>query len=76
MSFVLYDWRHTFATRLGESGVDLATIAAILGHNSLRVVQKYLHPTATHKKAAMERYEVVLADVEKQHSTCKAERPN
>lgn len=56
--------------------MDLATIAAILGHNSLRVVQKYLHPTATHKKAAMERYEVVLADVEKQHSTCKAERPN
>lgn len=76
LSFVLYDWRHSFSTRLAESGVDLATIAAILGHNSLRVVQKYLHPTATHKKAAMKRYEVVLAEVEKQQSTSKEERPN
>lgn len=66
LSFVLYDWRHTFATRLAQSGVDLATVAAILGHNSLRIVQRYLHPTAEHKKSAMQRYEFVLADVEKQ----------
>jgi site-specific recombinase XerD len=54
---VLYDFRHTFATRAAQSGVDLATLASILGHNSLRVVQKYVHPTEEHKKAAMVRFE-------------------
>lgn len=34
--FVLYGFRHTFATRAAQSGIDLATLAAILGHNSLR----------------------------------------
>jgi integrase len=56
VAFVLYDLRHTFATRMAEAGVDLATLAAILGHNGLRVVQRYVHPTAGHKKAAMATY--------------------
>ena len=60
LSFVLYDFRHTFATRLAQAGVDLATLAAILGHNSIRIVQKYVHPTAEHKKAAMARYDETL----------------
>ena len=60
---------------MAQNGVDLGTLAAILGHNSLRVVQKYIHPGAAHKKAAMERYEGVLADVEKQQSANDG-RPN
>jgi integrase len=56
LSFVLYDLRHTFATRVAEAGVDLATIAAILGHNSIRIVERYVHPTAEHKRAAMVKY--------------------
>jgi len=35
VSFVPYDLRHTFATRLAESGCDLASLAAILGHSGL-----------------------------------------
>jgi site-specific recombinase XerD len=58
--FVLYDFRHTFATRMAQAGIDLATLAAILGHNSLRIVQKYIHPTAEHKREAMARYEETL----------------
>lgn len=60
VSFVMYDLRHTFATRLAESGCDLPTLAAILGHSSLRMVMRYVHPTAQHRKAAMERYEASL----------------
>ncbi len=55
-SFVLYDLRHTFATRMAEAGVDLATIAAILGHNSIRIVERYVRPTAEDKRAAMVKY--------------------
>ncbi len=58
--FVLYDFRHTFATRMAQAGVDLATIAAILGHSSIRIVQKYVHPTAEHKKAAMLKYDAIV----------------
>src|SRR5208282_1124987 len=61
--FVIYDLRHTFATRMAQAGVDLATLAAILGHNSLRIVQKYVHPTAEHKRRAMQTYERSLAEI-------------
>jgi len=40
--------------------VDLATLAAILGHNSIRVVQKYVHPQQEHKRDAMLRYEAAM----------------
>lgn len=60
VAFVLYDFRHTFATRMVEAGCDLPTLAAILGHASLRMVMKYVHPTAQHRKAAMDRYEKLL----------------
>ncbi len=32
--FVLYSLRHTFLTRLGESGCDVWTLARIAGHSS------------------------------------------
>jgi integrase len=59
-NFVIYDSRHTFATRMAQSGIDLATLAAILGHNSLPIVQKYVHPTAEHKREAMAGHEESL----------------
>jgi integrase len=60
IQFVLYDLRHTFATRMAQEGVDLATLAATLGHNGLRAVIKYVHPTAEHQEAAMLRYDEKL----------------
>ena len=61
IQFVLYDLRHSFATHLAEAGVDLATLAAILGHSSLRVVQRYVHVTQEHQRAEMLRYDAILA---------------
>ena len=41
--FVLYDLRHTFLTRLGESACDAWTLARIAGHSSVAVSQHYVH---------------------------------
>ncbi len=58
VSFVIYDFRHTFATRMvQEAKVDIPTLAAILGHSSLRTISRYVHPTQEHQAKAMERYE-------------------
>lgn len=72
VNWVLYDMRHSFATAAAQGGVDLATLAALLGHGSLRTVQKYVHPTAEHKKAAMTLYEEIQRKtVEKAESELK-----
>jgi integrase len=57
LGLVLYDLRHTFATRSAPEEIDLATLAKILGHNSIRIVERYLHPTDEHRKSAMLRYQ-------------------
>jgi hypothetical protein len=46
----LYDFRHTFATRAGESGTDIKTLADIMGHANLRTVARNIHPGAEHKR--------------------------
>lgn len=55
--FRLYDLRHTFATHLTQSGVDLMTVKAILGHSRLEMVQRYSHPTEQHQADAIVRLE-------------------
>ncbi len=62
MSFTLYDLRHTFATRMVESGVELPTLASILGHSGLTMVMRYVHPTAASQAAAMARFQTWRAD--------------
>jgi len=55
--FVLYDLRHTFATRIAAAGVDAFALAAILGHGSTRILTRYVHPTQAHQDAAMALYD-------------------
>jgi integrase len=43
--FVLHSLRHTFGTRLGEAGADAFTIMRIMGHSTITVSQRYVHPT-------------------------------
>ncbi len=38
-----HDLRHTFATRLAQGGVDLYKIAKLLGHEDIRMTQRYAH---------------------------------
>jgi integrase len=57
LAFVMYDFRHTFATRAAESGMPIATLAAILGHCDLRSVMKYVHVRQEALDRAMEQFE-------------------
>jgi integrase len=43
--FVLHSLRHTFGTRLGESGADAFTIMRLMGHSTVTVSQRYVHPS-------------------------------
>ena len=54
-SFVLYSLRHTFLTRLGESGCDAWTLAKIAGHSNIAMSQRYVHPSQEAVARAMTR---------------------
>lgn len=54
LKFRLYDCRHTFATRAVESGIDLLTLAHLLGHSSLNEVMRYAHVNETRKNEAIQ----------------------
>ncbi len=60
-AFRLYDLRHTFATRAAEAGVDLVTLAAMLGHSRIQMVLRYAHPTEEHQFNAMKKIEAYRA---------------
>jgi integrase len=53
--FVLYSLRHTFLTRLGESGCDAWTLARIAGHSDIRISARYVHPSEDAVLTAMAR---------------------
>lgn len=59
----LYSNRHAFATGAILNGVDIATLAELLGHNSTRTTEIYLHLSgkADHLNAAVERAVAKLA---------------
>lgn len=53
--FVLYSLRHTFLTRLGQSGCDVWTLARIAGHGSIAISARYVHPSEDAVLEAMAR---------------------
>jgi integrase len=53
--FVVYSFRHTFLTRLGESGCDPWTLARIAGHSSIKMSERYVHPSNAAVLSAMAR---------------------
>jgi integrase len=56
--FRFHDLRHTCASYLRMQGVDLLTIAEILGHKDLKMTRRYAHVAPTHRLAAIEKLEL------------------
>jgi integrase len=65
-----YSWhcnRHTFASRLIMAGVDLRTVAELMGHSSIQMTMRYAHLAPQHSRAAVDR----LVPVAKPHRVSK-----
>ncbi|MDO8948251.1 MAG: site-specific integrase, partial [Desulfocapsaceae bacterium] len=50
----LHDLRHTAASHLLMAGVDIRTLAEILGHKTLQMVHRYTHLLNDHKLKAVD----------------------
>ncbi len=46
--------RHTYGSWLAMGGVDISTIAELMGHESIETTQRYIHIASEHKKAAVQ----------------------
>jgi site-specific recombinase XerD len=48
----LHKFRHTYATRLLESGCDIVTVQKLMGHSDLDTTRQYLDPDEKLKRSA------------------------
>lgn len=74
--FRLYDLRHTFATRAVMAGVDLPTLAALLGHTSIQMTMRYVHPAEAHKREAICKLDVYKLETIRRAAATYSEATN
>ena len=55
--FRLYDLRHTYGTRAIEAGIDVFSVAKLMGHADLDTTQRYVHLSKAHLEDAQRRIE-------------------
>ena len=53
--------RHTYATRLLSQGVDVRTVAALIGDSTQTVIRTYIHYTDDMRMAAAKDIEKIFA---------------
>jgi integrase len=61
-NFSWYCLRHTFASRLVMAGVDIRTVADLMGHQTIQMTMRYAHLAPAHRLAAVERLVEVSTD--------------
>ena len=66
--FTWYCLRHSFASRLVMAGVDIRTVADLMGHKTIQMTMRYAHLAQQHKLDAVERL-VKSGTVERSHSS-------
>jgi len=57
----LHDLRHTFATRLIQSGVDVFTVQKLLGHSTITMTMRYVHSFEPEMRNAVARLDEKFA---------------
>ena len=51
----LHKFRHTYATRLLESGCDIVTVQKLMGHSDIDTTRQYLNPDEALMRQAVNR---------------------
>lgn len=70
-----YTLRHTFASRLVMAGVDLRTVADLMGHATIQMTMRYAHLAPEHKLDAVERLLSVGVDTDTNTDTKQVPEP-
>jgi integrase len=68
--------RHTFASKLAMSGVELVTIKDLLGHTDLQTTQIYAHVSGEHVRAAVNKLELGVPQAADQPQTDQEAKQN
>lgn len=64
-SFSFHSFRHTFATRCFEAGMEAKAVQEILGHASIQMTMDlYTHVTDNKKKSEMDKFERTMYELE------------
>jgi integrase len=74
LALVLYDLRHTFATRFYQATKDVVALKDVLGHANLRTIMRYVHVSREHVDGAMKIYEDSLCQFGANRSDKNGER--
>ena len=73
-----HDLRHTFATRLVQSGVDLYTVEELLGHKTITMTMRYAHhniESLRHGVEVLDNFGYILVTVADKKRACISANP-
>ena len=77
--FTFHDLRHTFASRLVMSGVDLPTAKELMGHKDITMTLRYTRLSSDHKHSAvrtLERFGMESRQFSRQSETFAGGKPH